>query len=51
MQIDFKLFLQEKHVLFKASMCLLSELDEKKIISKFQSLEILNQMVAREKTP
>jgi len=48
MQIDFKLFLQEKHVLFKASMCLLSELDEKKIISKF---EILNQMVAREKTP
>jgi hypothetical protein len=34
MQIDFKLFLQEKHVLFKASMCSLDELDEKKIISK-----------------
>jgi hypothetical protein len=50
MQIDFKLFLQEKHVLFKASMCSLGELDEKKLISKFQSLEILNQMVAREKT-
>jgi len=43
-------FLQEKHVLFKASMCSLDELDEKEIISKFQSLEILNQMVAREKT-
>ncbi len=30
MQIDFKLFVQEKHVLFKASMCSLGELDEKK---------------------
>ncbi len=29
MQIDFKLFVQEKHVLFKASMCSLGELDEK----------------------
>jgi len=28
----------------------MGELDEKKIISKVQSLEILNQMVAREKT-
>jgi hypothetical protein len=27
----------------------LGELHEKKIISKFQSLEILNQIVAREK--
>jgi len=49
MQIDFKLFVQEKQVLFKASMCSLGELDEKNIISKFQRLEILNQMVAREK--
>jgi len=29
MQIDFNLFVQEKHVLFKASMCSLGELDEK----------------------
>jgi len=29
MQIDFKLFAQEKHVLFKTSMCSLGELDEK----------------------
>jgi len=29
MQIDFKLFVQEKHVLFKASTCSLGELDEK----------------------
>jgi hypothetical protein len=43
-------FLQEIHVLFKASICSLGELDEKNIISKFQSLEILNQMVPREKT-
>jgi len=50
MQIDFKLFVQEKHVFLKPSMCSLGELDEKKIISKFQRLEILNQMVAREKT-
>jgi hypothetical protein len=49
-QIDFKLFAQEKHVLFKTSMCSLGELDEKKIISKFISLKILNQMVVREKT-
>jgi hypothetical protein len=27
-QIDFKLFVQEKHVLFKASMCSLGELNE-----------------------
>jgi hypothetical protein len=27
-QIDFKLFVQEKHVLFKASMCSVGELDE-----------------------
>jgi hypothetical protein len=38
MQIDSKLLLQEKHVLFKASMCSLGELYGKKIISKFQSL-------------
>jgi len=30
MQIDFKLFVQEKHVLCKASICLLGELDELK---------------------
>jgi hypothetical protein len=30
MQIDFKIFVQEKHVLFKASMCSLGELDGKK---------------------
>jgi hypothetical protein len=29
MQIDFKLFVQEKHVLFKSSMCSLGKLDEK----------------------
>ncbi len=29
MQIGFKLFLQEKHVLFKSTMCSLGELDEK----------------------
>ncbi len=29
MQIDFKKFVQEKHVLFKASMYSLGELDEK----------------------
>jgi hypothetical protein len=29
MQIDFKLFVHEKHVLFKSSMCLLGKLDEK----------------------
>jgi len=38
MQIDFKKNLQEKHVLFIASMYSLGE------------LEILNQTVAREKT-
>jgi len=30
MQIGFKLFVQEKYVLFKASMCSLGELDGKK---------------------
>ncbi len=50
MQIDFKLFIQEKVVLFKASMCSLGELDEKKIILKFQRLELWNQMVAKEET-
>jgi hypothetical protein len=29
MQIDFSLFVQEKRVLFQASMCSLGELDEK----------------------
>jgi len=29
MQIDFKLFAKEIHVLFKTSMCSLGELDEK----------------------
>jgi len=50
MQIDFSLFVHEKRVLFEASMCSLGELDEKQIISNFQRLEILNQMVARENT-
>jgi len=44
MQIDFKLFIQGKHVFFKSNMCSLGKLDGKKIIS------ILNQMVARERT-
>jgi hypothetical protein len=50
MQIDFKKIVQEKHVLFKASMCSLGELDEKANHIKIQRLEILNQMVQREKT-
>jgi len=50
MQIDFKFFVQKKHVLFKASMRSLGELYEKNIISKFQRIENLNQMVAKEKT-
>jgi len=48
-QIDFELFVQEKHVSHKTRMCSLGKLDEKKIISKFQRLEILNQMVVRVK--
>jgi hypothetical protein len=48
MQIDFKFFVQEKFVLFKANMCSLGELDEKKIISNFQRFEILNQTVVKE---
>jgi hypothetical protein len=40
MQIDFKLFLQEKHVLFKASMCDWVNFMKKKSY----------QMVARENT-
>jgi hypothetical protein len=39
MQIDFKLFLREKHVLFKASMCSLGELDEKKSYQNFKALK------------
>jgi len=42
MQIDFKLFVQEKHVLCKVSMCSLGELDELKIhikISKAWNFE------------
>ncbi len=46
-QIDFQLFVQEKHVYHKTRTCSLGKLDEKKIISKFQRLEIFNQMVAR----
>jgi len=45
-QIDFELFVQEKHVSHKTCTCSLGKFDEKKIISKFQRLEILNQMVA-----
>jgi hypothetical protein len=48
-QIDFELFVQEKHVSHKTCICSLGKLDEKKIISKFQRLEILNQMVVRVK--
>jgi hypothetical protein len=36
--------------LFQASMCSSGELDEKTNHIKFQRLQILNQMVAREKT-
>jgi hypothetical protein len=46
-QNDFKLFVQEKHVYHKARTCSLGKLDERKIMSKFLKLEILNQMVAR----
>jgi hypothetical protein len=46
-QIDFQLFVQERHVFHKTHTCSLGKLDKKKIISKFQRLEILNQMVAR----
>jgi hypothetical protein len=48
-QFDFKLFVQEKHVSHKTCTFSLGKLDEKKIISKFQRLEILNQMVGRVK--
>jgi len=37
-QIDFELFVQEKHVSHKTRICSLGKLDEKKIISKFQRL-------------
>jgi hypothetical protein len=36
MQIDFKLFEQEKHVLFKSSMCSLGKLDEKTNFINFE---------------
>jgi hypothetical protein len=40
MQIDFNIFVQEKHVLFHTSMCSLGELDEKKIsYQNFKGLE------------
>jgi len=48
-QIDFELFVQEKHVSHKTCIWSLGKLDEKKITSKFQRLEILNQMVVRVK--
>ncbi len=48
-QINLELFVQEKHVLHKTRTCSLGKLDKKKIISKFQRLEILNQMVVRVK--
>jgi len=48
-QIHLELFVQEKHVFHKTCTCSLGKLDEKKIISKFQRLEILNQMVVRVK--
>jgi len=41
-QIDFELFVQEKDVSHKTHRCSLGKLDDKKIISKFQRLEILN---------
>jgi hypothetical protein len=37
MQIDFNLFVQEKCVLLKASMCSLGELDEKSYHIKISS--------------
>jgi hypothetical protein len=43
-------FYKKKHVSLYLNTCLLDELDEKKIISKFQRLQFLNQEVAREKT-
>ncbi len=46
-QIHLELFVKEKHVFHKTCTCSLGKLDEKKIISKFQRLEILNQMVVR----
>jgi hypothetical protein len=39
MQIDFNIFVQEKHVLFHTSMCSLGELDEKKSYQNFKGLE------------
>ncbi len=36
MQFDFKLFEQEKHVLFKSSMCWLGKLDEKTNLINFE---------------
>jgi hypothetical protein len=40
MQIDFKLFVQEKRVLFQASMCSLGEFDDKnKSYQNFKSLK------------
>jgi hypothetical protein len=45
LQIHLELFVQEKHVFHKTRMCSLGKLDGKKIISKFQRLEILNQIV------
>jgi hypothetical protein len=50
MQIDFKLFVRENMFCLKQVCVHWVNLMKKQIISKFQKLEILNQMVARENT-
>ncbi len=50
MQLISNFFYRKKHVSLYLNTCSLDELDGKKIISKFQRLQILNQKVAREKT-
>jgi hypothetical protein len=49
MQIGFKLFVQENMFCLKQVCVQWVNLMKKQIISKFQRLEILNQMVAKEK--
>jgi hypothetical protein len=50
MQIDFKLLYKKNMFCLKQVCVHWVNLMKKQIISKFQRLEILNQMVAREKT-
>ncbi len=49
MQLTSNFFYEKKHVSLYLNTCFLDELDEKKIILKFQRLQFLNQKVAREK--